>query len=205
MSDYIMAGSAILGAYGSYQSGQYQKEFAEKQAAVDREKSKQETDFSAWKAEQEAAMNADMAEQAVSQTTGQAERTYSETVTELRRKAAAMEAKGGASGFRVSAGSFMPAIAQEYAYGETEAEKARQATIAGGELKGNQYRLSGKINLEEEKLARAGYNVASEYSLLKEDAGAQAYESGVWGAAGQLAKGAAYYQAAKEGKSLMGR
>jgi len=112
MAGYVMAGSALLGAYGAYQQGQWQKEQADKQAELDRQAAKAQTDFQVWKSETEAAQNANLAEQTRTVTASAADTTYQTTVDTIRKKAAAMMAKGGASGFNVNAGSYLAALQQ---------------------------------------------------------------------------------------------
>jgi len=198
MAGYVMAGSALLGAYGAIQQGQWQKEQAEKQAELDRQAAKASTDFNVWKSDQENTMNKYLAEQTIKSTEAAAGQTYDETVNALRRKAASSIAKGGASGFNINAGSFQTAVGDEYGYGVGEAEKTWQLAVDQGYVKSQQYDLAGKINLEEEKLAQAGYGVAMGKASLLEASGEQARIGSYWTAAAQGARAYGLYKYASD-------
>jgi len=68
-------------------------------------------------------------------------------------------------------------------------------------MRASTYDVAGKINLEEEKLAQAGYGVAMGKASLLEASGEQAKIGSYWTAASQAAKGLYYYDRAK-GKEL---
>ena len=202
MAGYVMAGASLLSAYGSYKQGKTQKEYADRQAEIDRRVAENQSKFVIWKSEQEAAMNSYLEGEVRDFTAAKAGLEYETTVNELRRNAACTVAKGGASGFRISAGSFLSTVGDEYSYGEGIAAREQDLALRAAEPDAKKYNLAGKINLEEAKLARAGYDTAVASSLLKEDMGEEAYNAGIWGAAAELAKGYGYYERASKGKSI---
>ena len=130
--------------------------------------------------------------EALSQTT--ATQTYDEKMDTLRHVVAETAAKGGASGFNVNAGSFMSALNDEVRLGDISNTSTMQNAFASAALQKEssdltseanyknrmiaaqgmegtalKYDLSGKINLEQEKLASEIYGSAEDkYGISKE-------------------------------------
>ncbi len=207
MAGYVMAGSAVLGAYGAYQSGQYEKEYASKKAAIAETSAKSAYDYSTAKAEYEAAQNAALAEStretaAATKTTAEAaaETTYGTSIDTYKKKLAAAIAKGSSAGFNINAGSYLSALTQDYdisagvaAQNLEQAGQTSETAYATAEARAKTYDVAGKINLEEEKLALSTYGSAMQSASLLRESGKQAETGSYWTMAAQAAKAYGLY------------